>query len=64
MHARYDQVAGMPAADQAALLTLTAALSKSVAGDKGGIVRRRAVNKTENTCALSIGPSRHTMEAF
>jgi hypothetical protein len=32
-----DQVAGMSAADQAALLqTLTAALSKSVAGDKGG----------------------------
>jgi hypothetical protein len=32
-----DQVAGMTAADQAALLqTLTAALSKSVAGDKGG----------------------------
>jgi hypothetical protein len=32
-----DQVAGMPAADQTALLqTLIAALSKSVAGDKGG----------------------------
>jgi hypothetical protein len=32
-----DQVAGMPAAEQAALFqTLTAALSKSVAGDKGG----------------------------
>jgi hypothetical protein len=32
-----DQVAGMPAAAQAALLqTLTAALSKSVAEDKGG----------------------------
>jgi hypothetical protein len=32
-----DQVAGMPAAGQAALIqTLTAALSKSVAGDKGG----------------------------
>jgi hypothetical protein len=29
------------------------------------IMRRRcAVTKTENTCALSIGPSRHTMEAF
>jgi hypothetical protein len=32
-----DQVAGMPAAAQAALLqTLTAALSKSVGADKGG----------------------------
>jgi hypothetical protein len=60
------QVSGMPAAAQAALLqTLTAALSQLVAADKGGpSVRRCAINKTENTCALSIGPSRHTMEAF
>jgi hypothetical protein len=27
-------------------------------------VRSCAVNKTENPCVLSLGPSRHTMEAF
>jgi hypothetical protein len=43
-----DQVAGMPAAAQAALLqTLTAALSKSVAEDKGG--------KRKNLCSKKNG---------
>jgi hypothetical protein len=65
-----DQVAGMPAIFAQAALpdSLTAALSKSVAADKGGKRQKTcATSRTENTCALSIGPSQysqHTMEAF
>jgi hypothetical protein len=61
------QVAGVSAAAQAALFqTLTAALSNLSRWQRtrGASVRRRAVNKTKNTCALSTRPSRRTMEAF
>jgi hypothetical protein len=56
----------VPAAAQAALLhTLTAASSLSWwRRTRAASVKRCAVNKAENTCSLSIRPSRHMMEAF
>jgi hypothetical protein len=58
-----DQVAGMPVAAQAALLQrLMTALIKSVAAAAQGrqvLEVVQLMKPTQNTCALSIRPSRH-----